>query len=60
MAKKTTIKKLQKNKCYCLKRDKDISLKKCDMADCHRFKSCIRKTNNEIDKQMGGKNGEEI
>lgn len=59
MAKKTTIKKLQKNKCYCLKQDKDISLIECNV-DCHRFKSCMKKTNNEIDKQMGTTNGEKI
>lgn len=53
MAKKTTIKKLQKNKCYCLKRDKDISLDECEISDCHRWKACMKKSNNEISKQMG-------
>ena len=35
MVKKTTLKKLQNNKCYCLRREEDISLKDCTMADCH-------------------------
>ena len=60
MAKKTTINKLKKDICYCLKRDDDISLKECDISDCHRWKSCMKKTNNEINKQMGNRNGEEI
>ena len=60
MVKKTTLKKLQKNKCYCLRRDEDISLKECDINECHRWKACMKKTNNEIDKQMGVSNGKKI
>lgn len=60
MAKKTTLKKLQNNKCYCLRREEDISLKDCTMADCHRFKSCMNKTNNEINKQMEAKHGKKV
>lgn len=57
MAKRTTIKKLQKNMCYCLKREEDISLDLCQIGDCHRFKSCLNKTNNDIDKEMEKKHG---
>lgn len=52
MAKRTTIKKLQKDMCYCLKAEEDIPLSKCLSAECHRFKSCMAKTNNDIDKDM--------
>lgn len=52
MAKRTTIKKLQKDMCYCLKADEDIPLSKCLGVECHRFKSCMIKSNNDIDKDM--------
>lgn len=52
MAKRTTIKKLQKDICYCLKAEEDIPLSKCLSAECHRFKSCMIKTNNDINKDM--------
>lgn len=52
MAKRTTVKKLQRNICYCLRLDEDISLKRCLGAECHRFKSCMAKTNNDINKDM--------
>ena len=52
MTKRTTVKKLQKNICYCLRLDKDISLKRCLGAECHRFKSCMNKTNSDINKDM--------
>lgn len=57
---KNTINKLQENKCYCLKRDTDIVLSECELGECHRFKACMKKANNEFDKQMGGKDGEKI
>ena len=50
--KKTTLKKLANNKCYCLKKDKDINLKKCSLFDCNRWKKCMQKTNREIDKEV--------
>lgn len=58
----TTIKKLQKNKCYCLKQNKDISLKKCDLVSCNRWKKCMTKTNNDINKDLKrrGKNGKKV
>lgn len=56
MSKKTTLKKLINNKCYCLKGDKDISLKKCTLFDCGRWKKCMKKTNNDIDKDLKKKN----
>jgi hypothetical protein len=49
--KKTTIKKLIKNKCYCKKRDKDISLMKCDW-DCRYFDSCRKRTASQVDKDL--------
>lgn len=54
--KKTTLKKLKKNKCYCMKKEEDINLKECSLFECHRWKSCMKKTNKEIDKdiQKGG------
>lgn len=52
---KTTLNKLKKNRCYCIKRDKDIPLSKCDIPECIRFKSCLKKTNREIDGEMNGR-----
>lgn len=55
----TTIKKLQKNKCYCLAKKKDISIKKCKLFQCHRWKKCMQKTNSDINrdlKKRGNKN----
>ena len=49
---KTTLNKLKKNRCYCIKRDKDIPLSKCDIPNCIRFKSCLKKTNRDIDGEM--------
>ena len=40
----TTLNKLANNKCYCLKKDKDISLKKCTLFNCNRWKKCMQKT----------------
>lgn len=51
----TTIKKLQKNKCYCLLKQKDINLKKCKLFECSRWKKCKTKTNNDIDKDLARK-----
>ena len=48
----TTVKKLKKDRCYCLNKDKDISLKKCNLFECHRWKKCMQKTNKDIDKDL--------
>lgn len=48
----TTLKKLQNNKCYCLKKEKDISLKNCTLFNCGRWEKCKTKTNNDINKDM--------
>ena len=58
--KKTTLNKLKNDKCYCSKIDDDISLKDCDSFNCKRWKKCMKKTNNDTDKdlkrrQKGGK-----
>lgn len=53
----TTLKKLSNNKCYCLKKDKDISLKKCSLFDCNRWKKCMQRTNSEINKDLKKKEG---
>lgn len=52
IAKKTTLKKLMKNKCYCTRKDEDISLKDCKLFDCGRWKKCMKKANNDIDKDL--------
>lgn len=52
MAKKTTLKKLMRDKCYCTKKNEDISLKQCVLFDCGRWKKCMKKTNNDIDKDL--------
>ena len=52
IAKKTTLKKLMKNKCYCTRKDEDISLKDCKLFDCGRWKKCMKKSNNDIDKDL--------
>lgn len=52
MSKKTTLKKLIKDKCYCMKVDKDISLQKCNLFSCNRWKKCMQKTNNDINKDL--------
>lgn len=56
MVKKNTLKKLMDNICVCLKKDEDIPIIECQGADCKRFKSCMQKSNREIDKEMS-KNG---
>lgn len=48
----TTLKKLMKNKCFCLKKGEDINLKKCDLFSCNRWKKCMKKTNSDIDKDI--------
>ena len=50
ITKKTTLKKLFYNQCYCIKKDEDIPLKLCTLFDCGRWKKCMKKTNNDIDK----------
>lgn len=49
---KTTLKKLSNNKCYCIKQQKDIFLKDCSLFDCGRWKKCMTKTNNDINKDL--------
>lgn len=49
------LKLLQENKCFCHKKQKIIKLSECNIADCHREKSCRKSTNNKIDKEI--KNG---
>ena len=51
---KTTINKIKNNKCYCMKKDKDILLEDCDLFNCNRWKKCMQKTNKDL---KGGKNG---
>ena len=48
----TTLKKLANNKCYCILKTQDVSLKKCRLFDCNRWKNCMKKTNNDIEKDM--------
>ena len=43
---------LKKNKCFCYKKQKVIKLGDCDVASCHREKSCRKATNNKIDKEI--------
>lgn len=49
------LKLLQENKCFCYKKQKIIKLSECNIASCHREKSCRKSTNNKIDKEI--KNG---
>lgn len=52
MASGTTVSNLKNNKCYCLKRDKIITLLQCENINCKRMDSCRRKTNNDINKEL--------
>lgn len=52
MAKRTTLKKLFYNQCYCLKKNEDIPLKTCTLFDCSRWKKCMKKTNADVDKDL--------
>lgn len=61
----TTLKKLMKNKCYCRVKQKDINLSECKLFNCNSWKKCMKKTNNDINKDMKkqgrrDKNGEKI
>ena len=61
----TTLKKLMKDRCYCSKKGKDISLKECNLFDCGRWKKCMNKTNADINKDIikkgrRGKNGKAL
>jgi hypothetical protein len=58
--KKTTLNKLIKDKCYCMKQDKDILLKECNLFNCKRWKKCMQKSNADINKDLKrrDKNGE--
>ena len=46
------LKLLKENKCFCYKKQKVIKLVDCNIADCHRGKSCRKATNNKIDKEI--------
>lgn len=48
----TTLKKLTNSRCYCMIKSKDIPLKECKLFNCSRWKSCRKKTNNDISKDM--------
>lgn len=48
----TTIKKIKKDKCYCSKKGKDISILECNGFECNRWKKCMTKTNKDIDKDL--------
>ena len=58
----TTLKKLKQNECYCTKKDKYIKIEDCDSFDCGRWKKCMKKTNNDINKELKRrkKSGKEI
>lgn len=43
---------LKQDKCYCLRRQKVISLLDCDVVNCHREKGCRKSTNNKVDKEL--------
>lgn len=45
---KNTYKLLKKNKCYCLKKDKIIKLKECDIPNCHRMNNCLKKSHRDL------------
>lgn len=55
MTNKTTIDKLKHNKCYCSIKGGDITLKQCKGFECSRWKSCMTKTNKDIEKDMNTK-----
>ena len=44
------------DKCYCSKANKNISLKKCVLFDCGRWKKCMKKTNNDIKEDLKKQN----
>ena len=52
MTKRTTLKKLFYNQCYCMKKDEDIPLKICTLFNCNRWKKCMQKTNADINKDL--------
>lgn len=52
---KTSIKKIKQNKCYCLIKKQDILLKDCHLFECSRWKKCMTKTNNDINKDLKGR-----
>ena len=43
-----TIEKLKNDICYCLKKEKHITIQECSAPDCNRFKSCMKKSNREL------------
>lgn len=50
--KSTTVALLQKNKCYCLKKEKVIAISKCDLINCSREKKCRAKSNRDYEKSV--------
>lgn len=55
MTNKTTMDKLAHNKCYCGIKGGDIMLEECKGFQCSRWKSCMTKTNKDIEKDMKAK-----
>lgn len=49
---KTTLNQLKKDKCYCSKKQKSIPLSDCTLFNCGRWKKCMKKTNNDIAKEI--------
>ena len=46
---KNSIKQLNKNLCFCIKLEKFIQIKDCDIIDgCRKAKACKNKLNKEI------------
>ena len=48
------IKKLNNNTCFCVKLDKFIRIKDCDILDnCRKAKQCNNELNKELKQEMG-------
>lgn len=49
----TTLKQLQQNKCTCIKKNNQtIPLQQCKLFQCKNWKKCMKKTNNQINKEL--------
>ena len=51
-----TVKKLNQNICFCLKKGMDIKIADCDV-DCRKFNACSKKLNNDLKARKGVKHG---
>ena len=51
-----TVKKLNQNICFCLKKGMDIKILDCDV-DCRNFNACSKKWNNDLKARKGVKYG---